>query len=85
MYQVEYSIMAIKALRRVPANIRHRIVLKIEALAEEPLAPNNNVKKLKGREGFRLRVGDWRVLYELKHDRLVILVLDAGPRGGIYE
>jgi mRNA interferase RelE/StbE len=50
-----------------------------------PYAANNNLKRLHGRDGYRLRVGDWRVLYELQDDRLVMLVLEVGPRGGIYR
>jgi mRNA-degrading endonuclease RelE of RelBE toxin-antitoxin system len=37
-----------------------------------------------GRDGYRLRIGDWRVIYELHDDRLVMLVLEVGPRRGIY-
>jgi mRNA-degrading endonuclease RelE of RelBE toxin-antitoxin system len=43
-----------------------------------------DLKKLQGRAGYRLRIGDWRVIYELHDDRLVMLVLEVGPRGGIY-
>jgi mRNA interferase RelE/StbE len=38
-----------------------------------------------GREGYRLRIGDWRALYRIENDRLVILVVDIGPRGDIYK
>ncbi|MCX6621732.1 MAG: type II toxin-antitoxin system RelE/ParE family toxin [Acidobacteria bacterium] len=50
----------------------------------DPHAANNNVTRLQGRDGFRLRVGDWRVIYELQDDRMVMLVVEVGPRGGIY-
>jgi mRNA interferase RelE/StbE len=53
-------------------------------VAANPYAPNNNLVKLRGIEGYRLRVGDWRVIYELEDDRLVMLVVDVGSRGGIY-
>ncbi len=58
---------------------------KLRQLATAPHVSNNNVKKLQGREGYRLRVGDWRVIYEIHDDRLIVLVLDIGPRGGIYR
>jgi mRNA interferase RelE/StbE len=54
-------------------------------LAADPFAPNNNVKKLEGRPAFRLRVGDWRVIYEIQNDRLVIFVVAVAPRGGAYK
>ena len=73
-----------KALARLPVNWQERIVAKIREVAADPYAPNNNLTKLQGRNGFRLRVGDWRVIYELDDDRLVLLVLDVGPRGGVY-
>ncbi len=85
MYQVEYSVRAIKTLKRVPANLRDRIMDKIDALAKNPRAPSVHVKKLKGREGYRLRIGDWRVLYDLDDDIMKVYVIDVGPRGGIYD
>jgi mRNA-degrading endonuclease RelE of RelBE toxin-antitoxin system len=40
--------------------------------------------KLQGRDGYKLRIGNWRVIYDLHDDRRVMQVLEAGPRGGIY-
>jgi mRNA interferase RelE/StbE len=73
-----------KALAKLPMNWQRRIVAKIKDVAISPYAPNNNLKRLQGHDGYRLRVGDWRVIYELQDDRLVMLVLEVGPRGGIY-
>ena len=50
----------------------------------DPYAPNNNLTKLQGREAYRLRVGDWRVIYELHDEGLVMVILEVGPRGGVY-
>jgi mRNA interferase RelE/StbE len=41
------------------------------------------VKKLQGRDGYRLRVGDWRVIFD--RDGVVLAILEIGPRGSIYE
>ncbi len=84
MYRVVTTKTFAKALARLPLNWQKRIVAKIKEVAVDPHAPNNNLTKLQGRDGYRLRVGDWRVVYELQDDRLVMLVLDVGPRGGIY-
>lgn len=84
MYRVVTTKSFGKAIARLPLNWQKRIVAKIKELAIDPYAPNNNLTKLQGRDGYRLRVGDWRVIYELLDDRLVMLVLDMGPRGGIY-
>ena len=73
-----------KAIARLPANWQKRIVAKIKEVAANPYAPNNNLTKLQGRDAYRLRVGGWRVIYELHEDRLVMLILEVGPRGGIY-
>ena len=85
MYGVLFSRDAIKTLRRIPANTARLIRSKIDRLALDPMAPNNNVKALQGRPGYRLRVGDWRVIYELDHGARTLSVLMVGPRGGVYE
>jgi mRNA interferase RelE/StbE len=85
MYALLITPKAIKTLRRMPANTARLIRAKVDLLARDPSAPNNNVKALQGRDGYRLRVGDWRVTYELDHDRRVLTVLRIGPRGGVYE
>ena len=63
----------------------HRIRGRIEQVAQNPYAPDRNVTKLQGRDGYRLRVGDWRVLYDLNDEQLIVLVLEIGPRGSIYR
>jgi mRNA interferase RelE/StbE len=83
MKQISYTKSAIRALRRMPANAAKLIRTKIEAYAQDPNAQVNNVKPLKGREGIRLRVGDWRVIMDDQGN--VLAVLDIGPRGGIYD
>jgi mRNA interferase RelE/StbE len=85
MYRLEFTKQADKALRRLPRDAAKLIVGKLEILAADPYAPNNNVKKLVERTGYRLRVGDWRVIYEIEDDRLVILVVAVGSRGAIYR
>jgi mRNA interferase RelE/StbE len=84
MYRVVTTKSFDKALARLPLNWQKRIVMKIKEVAADPYASNNNLTKLQGRDGYRLRVGDWRVIYELQDERLVMLVLDVGPRGDIY-
>ena len=83
MKQISYTKSAIRALRRMPANTVMLIRAKIEAYATDPASQTNNVKSLKGREGIRLRVGDWRVIMDDQGN--VLAVLEIGPRGGIYD
>ena len=84
MYQIEYSRRSIRALRRMPANVAVLIRNKTTAVAQNPFGAQG-VKKLVGRDGYRLRVGDWRVLYFLDGQRLRVLVMEIGPRGGVYQ
>ncbi len=84
MYSVEYSTEALKTLRRLPRNLALRITGKVANLAADPSATNNSVKKLVGRPGYRLRVGDWRVIYDLNDALRVLAVERVAPRGGIY-
>ena len=51
--------------------------------ATDPASLVNNVTRLKGRAGSRLRVGDWRVIFD-EHGA-VLEILDVGPRGGVYD
>jgi mRNA interferase RelE/StbE len=84
MHTIRYTAAALKALRRMPRNVADLIRLKVQEVAADPAAARN-VKKLKGRDGYRLRVGDWRVVYDIEDGVLVLIVIDVGPRGGIYD
>jgi mRNA interferase RelE/StbE len=66
----------------MPKNTALTILRKIEALALSPYAKNHNIKELKGLEGFRLRVGDWRILYQIHNNILQIYIVTIAPRGG---
>lgn len=84
MKRITYSKDALRTLRRMPANVAALIRSKIEQYATEPASLANNVKALKGEEGvFRLRVGDWRVIFA--EDGVVIAIIRVAPRGAAYE
>jgi mRNA interferase RelE/StbE len=85
VFRAEYSKSALKALREMPRNIAEIIRAKIVTLLADPYGSHNNAMRLQGRTGYRLRVGDWRVLYELDDKQKVLLVLDIKPRGGAYQ
>lgn len=84
MFRVEFVPNAQKALRAMPRNTRGLILSKIEALALMPFE-SPNVRKLKGRDGWRLRVGDWRVIYTIDVARQLIVVLTIATRGEAYR
>ena len=85
MYRILFTKSADKALRGIPREIASRIREQLDLIAQDPYAQHNNVTKLQNRPGYRLRVGDWRVIYELVDDKLIILVLKVGSRGEVYR
>ena len=85
VYRVLFTKSADKTLRKLPRNVAQRIRRSLDALATNPYAEHLDVTKLQNRPGYRLRVGDWRVVYEIENDELIILVLRIGPRGEVYR
>ena len=80
-YTIEFDRSAEKEMLALPRLVRDRIGGAIEKLAVDPFAATN-VKALKG-GGYRLRVGDYRVLYKLKSEVLVVYVVKVAHRGGV--
>lgn len=85
MYRIEIGAEAERDLRRMPRNTAKRIRSKLVALAEDPFARNRNVKKLSGRDAWRLRIGDWRALYTLDTENQIISIMVIRPRGSAYD
>jgi mRNA interferase RelE/StbE len=83
MKEIAYSKEAQTALARMPVNEAKRIRGKIEQYAADPASQRNNVKRLKGSRYFRLRVGDWRVIFD--NQGRVLVILKIGPRGSVYD
>ena len=77
MYKIVFTNRALKALRRMPGDIVQRIRERLDRIAIDPYAHYASVTKLQNRPGYRLRVGEWRVIYEIEGTELVILVLRA--------
>lgn len=84
MWSLEFSREATKALLRMPRDQARRIRKKIDGLASDPVG-GRNVKKLTEHPGYRLRVGDWRVVYLLDHDRIVVQVIRIAHRREVYR
>ena len=85
MYQILFTREAQKALTRLPRDTATLLRQKFEQMALDPYAPMPNAKRLQNRSGYSLRIGDWRVLYEIQNDQLVILVLKIAQRGEVYR
>lgn len=77
---------ALKTLRRMQKAKAEDILMAIERVAADARAKNNNLKPLRGvRNGFRIRVGDWRVSFTFDYAAQVMDVFEIAPRGDAYR
>ncbi len=84
MYRVLLERTAEKALRRLSADVHDRVITAIQGLANNPRPPG--CRKLTGSENdWRIRVGDYRILYEIADHIRVVRVNRVGHRRGIYR
>ena len=82
-YEVRLSNTARKQLDNLPDKPFERITEALKKLALNPRP--NGVTKLKGREGYRIRVGDYRVLYAIFDAVLLVEIINVGQRGNFYD
>jgi mRNA interferase RelE/StbE len=83
-YRIEFKSSALKELERLPRQIIPRVVAAIKGLVENPYP--SGVKKLAGFERtYRVRVGDYRIMYEIYEDRLIIEIIRVKHRKDIYK
>ncbi len=82
-YSVDFSKVARKQFKKLPSDVQERIQNKINELAIEPRP--NGVKKLQGEENsYRIRVGDYQVVYDIFDDVLLINVIRVKHRNQVY-
>jgi mRNA interferase RelE/StbE len=82
-YELLIKRRAQKQLASIPHPNRNRIIAAIRYLAENPRP--TGAKKLTGREAWRILIGDYRVIYEIHEDTLVVLVVSVGHRQDVYR
>ena len=82
MYEIELSDKAKKQLKQFPENLQHRIGMVFERIK---IRPFHFVKRKQGTPYFILRIGEYRAILDIKKNKLIILVLDIGPRKKIYK
>jgi mRNA interferase RelE/StbE len=83
-YRITLSPTAARQLRKLDAPVRRRIQAALELLAEQPRPPS--ATRLVGGAGeWRVRTGDYRIVYEIEDDHLLILVLRLGHRREVYQ
>ena len=85
MYSIHFNRQSRKILFKIPAGIANSIREKLDEIALDPFEKRNDVRPLKGRPGYRLKSGAWRVIYKVESDRLEILVIKIASRGDVYK
>jgi mRNA interferase RelE/StbE len=82
-YKVTLKKQAIKALEKINEPYYSNVKAAIYSLADNPRPAGHN--KLKGRDGFRIRVADFRIIYDIFDHVLLVDVINLGHRKDIYE
>lgn len=82
-YRIELRPAAVRALRKLDPQVRARVRGAIALLAQDPRPPG--ARALQGRPGLRVRVGDYRILYTVQDQVLLVVVVQIGHRREIYE
>jgi mRNA interferase RelE/StbE len=82
-FKIEIKKSAVKELNNLPANDLKRIIQKIQNLAYNPRPPS--CKKLTGEEKYRIRSGNYRILFIIEDDILIIYIVKIGHRRDVYR
>ena len=82
-YELIFRKSVAKDLRVFPKRDVKRIMQRIRSLADEPRPPG--CEKLSGRERYRIRQGDYRIIYEIEDRRLTVLIVKVGHRRDVYR
>lgn len=83
-WRIQYTRQAERAIDSLDPAVRRRILLGIDRLLLDPRTAPNAIA-LKGTDRYRLRVGDWRVIYSLFDDVMTVLVVDVDHRRNVYR
>lgn len=83
VYKVKIKKKAIKYLSSLRKNDSEKIIIAIEALSKNPKPIGH--KKLSGVEAYRIRIGNYRVIYEIEGDALLVYIVKVGSRGDVYK
>ncbi len=81
-YDIIFSDRAFREFKKLEKNVQERIISVLERIR---IRPSAYVTKLVGEPGYKLRVGDYRVIMDIDNKRLIILVLKVGLRKNIYD
>lgn len=82
-YRIEVRPAAVRALQKLDPAARPRVQGAIALLAQDPRPPAS--RPLRGRPGYRVRVGDYRIIYTVHDDVLLVIVVTLGHRRDVYR
>jgi mRNA interferase RelE/StbE len=83
-YRIDFTASALRQLRRLPRDVQTRVTAAIDALALSP-RPHGAVKMAGAATAWRIRVGAYRIIYDIFDDRLLIVVIRVGHRREVYR
>jgi mRNA interferase RelE/StbE len=83
-YKIEFSPTAESQFKKLPKEVQARLKHRIDSMAENPFP--RGIKTLSAEENFyRLRIGDYRIIYQVQGKALLILILKLGHRKNVYR
>jgi mRNA interferase RelE/StbE len=82
-YRLDYLSAATRSIEKLPRSIQQRVMIRLEMLSDNPRPPGS--VKLTGEDAYRIRVGDYRIIYTIEDQRLIVLVIDVGHRREVYR
>ncbi|MFH1262655.1 MAG: type II toxin-antitoxin system RelE/ParE family toxin [Pseudomonadota bacterium] len=86
LYRVEFTKSARKEFDGLPKTVQDRVIDASHLLAQNPYTELLKIRKIRGGEHlYRVRLGDYRLLYEIRKEVLLILVIKIGHRSGVYR
>jgi mRNA interferase RelE/StbE len=82
-YRVVFRKSVVQDMRRIPNRDLRRILAAIDSLPEDPRP--SAIEKLSGQERYRMRQGDYRIIYEIKDDEVIVVVVKVGRRKDVHR
>ncbi len=83
-YNIEWKHSASKELKKLPKSRIAKVITAVEGLAENPF-PSGSRKIVGAEHTYRMRIGDYRIVYSVEFDKLVIIVIKVGHRKDVYK
>lgn len=84
IYRIEVTPAAKRTIKKLPKNVQQKIIQELELLAKEP-RPTGVVKLAASDNLYRVRTGDYRIIYQIKDEILLVIITKVGHRSDIYK